>query len=206
VLGTLEVARAGDGGPATDVTSPKLRRLLAVLAVSCGQVVPVDRIADALWGDAPPRNVEGALPSLVSRLRSVLRSAGAGGDAGVLTRRPGCLRGSGDDGLVARCVAGLAARGRALLDEDAAAAAAVLDEALALWRGPAYAEFADEEFARAEAIRLTELRATASGDRVDADLPLGAAAEAVARLEALVADDPLRERPHAQLMLALYRT
>ena len=206
VLGTLEVARAGDGGPATDVTSPKLRRLLAVLAVSCGQVVPVDRIADALWGDAPPRNVEGALHSLVSRLRSVLRSAGASGDAGVLTRPPGYLLDLGDDGLDARRFAALAARGRALLDEDAAAAAAVLDEALALWRGPAYAEFADEEFARAEAIRLTELRATASEDRVEAALRLGQAAEAIARLETLIADDPLRERPHAQLILALYRS
>ena len=84
-------------------------------------------------------------------------------------------------------------------------AAELLDRALALWQGRAYAEFADDDFARAEAVRLEELRVAAAEDRVDADLALGRTAEATARAERLVAEHPLRDRPHAQLMLAHYR-
>ena len=76
----------------------------------------------------------------------------------------------------------------------------------ALWRGPALADFTYEPFAQTEIARLEELRVVALEERIDADLALGRQAELVAELEALVDSQPLRERPRAQLMLALYRS
>ena len=81
-----------------------------------------------------------------------------------------------------------------------------LTAALALWRGDALAEFADDEFAAAEAVRLTELRTTALEERAEALLELGRAAEALPELEALVSRHPARERPAVALMRALYAT
>ena len=83
--------------------------------------------------------------------------------------------------------------------------AALLAEALALWRGPALADLDDEQFARLEAARLDELRVVALEERIDAELALGRHAALVGELEALVAAHPLRERLRGQLMLALYR-
>ncbi len=81
-----------------------------------------------------------------------------------------------------------------------------LREALALWRGPALADFIYEPFAQTEIARLEELRLVALEERIEADLALGRHVELVAELEALVDSQPLRERPRAQLMLALYRS
>src|SRR5215213_7443317 len=89
---------------------------------------------------------------------------------------------------------------------DAGAGVALLDEALGLWRGPALAEFAVESFARPEITRLDELRLVAREERFDAVLALGRHAELVGELEALVSENPLRERLRGQLMLALYRS
>src|SRR5215210_2428736 len=81
-----------------------------------------------------------------------------------------------------------------------------LHESLALWRGPALADLADESFAPAEIARLEELRATAREELFEAGLQAGRHAHLVAELEVFVAEHPLRERPRAQLMLALYRS
>src|SRR5262249_3874932 len=94
----------------------------------------------------------------------------------------------------------------ALAAESPEDAAAALREALALWRGPALADFVYEPFAQTEIARLEELRTVALEDRIEADLALGRHAELVSELEALVDAQPLRERPRAQLMLALYRS
>ncbi|MGH3065579.1 MAG: BTAD domain-containing putative transcriptional regulator, partial [Gaiellaceae bacterium] len=100
----------------------------------------------------------------------------------------------------------LANDGREMLAAgDAAASATVLREALALWRGPALADFLYEPFAQSEIARLEELRTVVLEERIAADLALGRHAELVSELEALVQSQPLRERPRAQLMLALYR-
>jgi class 3 adenylate cyclase len=101
----------------------------------------------------------------------------------------------------------LASDGReTLVAGDPASAATVLREALALWRGPALADFLYEPFAQTEIARLEELRTVVLEERIDADLALGRHAELVSELEALVQAQPLRERPRAQLMLALYRS
>jgi DNA-binding SARP family transcriptional activator len=91
--------------------------------------------------------------------------------------------------------------GRRLEDAHVGQAAA-----LALWRGPALADFAYDSFAQAEIARLEELRLSALEERIEADLALGRHAEVVAELGALVARHPLRERLRGQLMLALYRS
>jgi predicted ATPase/DNA-binding SARP family transcriptional activator len=197
VLGTLEAVDAS--GDAQPVRSAGLRRLLALLLVHAGTVVSVDRITDVLWGDDPPANPTNALHNLVFRLRKVV-----GG--GLVTRAPGYVlqqpAGATDASQFEDLV--VKARDAATADQPGQAAA-LLDEALALWRGEAYAEFADEDFARAEAARLDELRVTAIEDRIDAELALGDHTGAAVRAETLISAHPLRERPHAQLMLALYR-
>src|SRR5262249_38808118 len=93
----------------------------------------------------------------------------------------------------------------ALRAGDPAAARRELAAALALWRGPALAELADEPSARPEAARLEELRLSALEARIDADLALGRHAGLPGELAPLVAEHPYRERLRAQLMLALYR-
>ena len=85
-------------------------------------------------------------------------------------------------------------------------ALAELETALAWWRGPAYAEFAGEDWARAERSRLTELRLHAVERVAEARLALGLAAEAVPPLDAHVAEHPWREEGWRLLALALYRS
>src|SRR5207248_10029973 len=95
---------------------------------------------------------------------------------------------------------------RALAGGGAETAASILRDALALWRGPPLAEFDSASFARAESLRLEELRLAALEERIEADLALGRHADLTGELERLVAGNPLRERLRAQLMLALYRS
>ncbi len=197
VLGPLAV-EDGDGPLAVGGHRP--RTLLAALLVARGEVVPVDRLVAAVWGDAPPDGAATALRAYVSRLRGVL------GEAAPLRHRPPgyclALDGAALDAAEfeqrvrsARAAAATGDHGRALAD---------LDAALGLWRGDALAEFADAEFAAAEAARLTELRAGATADRAEALVELGRAAEAVPELEALVSAAPSWERPAVALMRARY--
>ena len=137
----------------------------------------------------------------VSQLRKVL------GAETIATRAPGYVLELDPEEWT--CTASLGSQtkaGRALPPGDAAGAATALREALALWRGPALADFTYEPFAQTEIARLEELRLVALEERIDADLALGRHVELVAELEALVDSQPLRERPRAQLMLALYRS
>ena len=135
----------------------------------------------------------------VSQLRKVL-------PPGVLcTRAPGyVVELAGDDALDLHRFERLRAAGRAAVERAEPAASEVLREALALWRGPALAEFS-EPFAASERARLEELRLGCLEDRIEMDLAGGACDELVPELESLVAAHPLRERPRRQLMLALYR-
>ena len=197
VLGPLEVVV---DGRAVALGSPKVRLLLAALLVDANSVVSTDRLVEALWGERPPASALSALQKLVHRLRSLVRSTHRP-DADVLvTRAPGyvlrvepeCYDAAQFEELVVDAQHG-AQRG----DPDAALAA--LDEALALWRGPALAEFAFEEFARAEATRLEELRVVAIEERVEAKLRLGRHDEVTGELDALVTEFPYREGLWGQL-------
>ncbi|MGH8932017.1 MAG: AfsR/SARP family transcriptional regulator [Egibacteraceae bacterium] len=200
VLGALEVS---DGsGAAVALRSAKQRRLLAALLVRAGYAVPAGQLADVLWADEQPAEPAGAIQTLVSRLRAILRSAGAGE---IATRPGGYLLEITEGDLDAAVFARLVAEAHAVQDERPFVAAALLDEALGLWRGPPYMEFAGEEFVEAEVARLEGLRLRGAGDRVEVMLALGRHDEAIGFAEALMAEDPLRERPRAQLMLAHYR-
>ena len=207
VLGPVEVV--DPAGRALDTGGPKQRAVLAILLMEAGRTVPLDRLVDLLWGEEPPARATASLQAYISNLRRLLEPDRAPRTpASVLvTQPPGyALRVDRGD-IDAALFTDLAAEGSHLLaDGHPAAARDRLTQALALWRGDAYADFADESFARPEIVRLEALRDTAVEDRIDADLAMGEHARAAAELERLVSDQPLRERLWRQLALALYRS
>ena len=195
MLGPLEVE---DEGSVLPLRGPRQKALLAALLVSANEVVPDDRLLDDLWGDEPPASGRTALRMRVSQLRKLI------GDV-VVTRPPGYLLRADAERIDARRFERSLDEGRAALATDPARAASILRDALALWRGPALADVTAERFARVEAARLDGLRLAAIECRLEAELALGRPEELVPELEALVAEQPMRERLRAQLMLALYR-
>jgi DNA-binding SARP family transcriptional activator len=199
ILGGLEVEHEGRLLPLRG----RLRRSLLVrLLLSANEVVPDERLLDDLWAGEPPRSGRAALRVRVSQLRKALD-----GDAVLVTRSPGYVLQIGPDDLDALRFERLVAEGRkALAGGRSESAAAMLGDALALWRGPALADVTYEPWAAAEIAQLEELRRVALAERIEADLALGRHAELVGELEALVTAEPLRERLRAQLIFALYRS
>lgn len=193
ILGPLEVL---DGREPLPIGAGRQRKLLAILLLHANEVVTTDRLIDELWNGRPTETAAKALQGLVSQLRRRL------GQDFLLTLPSGYLAKLDREELDAH-------RFEQLLKEAGGAqpevAARKLREALGLWRGPALADFAYDDFARNEIDRLEELRLTAIEKKMDADLALGQHAELIAELEALLAEHPLRERFRAQLMRALYR-
>src|SRR5215469_2574106 len=201
LLGPLEVTV---DGTAVDLGGLKQRALLAILLLNANQPVHRAVLVDRLWGEHPPAGAEHAVNVYIWRLRKTLRAAG--GTLGVVTRQGAYLLQAAEEQVDVALFERLADEGRrALAAEAAGRASAVLGEALALWRGAPLADFRYEPFAQAEIARLEELRAGVVEDRIEADLALGRHAHVVSELEALVAADPLRERLHQQLIVALYR-
>ena len=197
-LGPLEVY---DDGRPVALGGPKPRALLAILLLRRGEVIPAERLIDELYGDSPPERAAKSVHVQVSRLRKSL------GNRCLRTVAGGYSLDVGPGELDLDTFHDLAARGRdALAEGDPASAAATLREALALWRGPPFVDFRYSDFAQTDIARLEERRLGAIEDRIEADLALGRHADLVSELEAIVADYPLRERPRAQLMLALYRS
>jgi len=183
------------------VAGPKPRALLAILALEVGHVVSADRLVEELWPEEPPDTAAHAVQVYVSQLRKAL------GAHAISTRRPGYVLELDPERIDVHRFARLADDGRAALQAgDPIAAEHALREALALWRGPALADFTYEPFAQAEIARLEELRLVAHEERVAADLELGRHAGLVSELEGLVHTQPLRERLREQHMLALYRS
>jgi predicted ATPase/DNA-binding SARP family transcriptional activator len=194
ILGPLEVAE----GDRMFSLAGAQRALLAVLLLSANEVVSADRLIDELWGEHVPESGRTALQVRVSQLRKAL-----GDDGGrILTRAPGYLLRVDRDELDLH-------RFERLVGEadgaEPAEAAAKLREALGLWRGAPLDDLSHESFAQSAIRRLEELRLGAFEKRIEADLELGRHALIIAELETLVAEYPLREHLHAQLMLALYR-
>ena len=153
-----------------------------------------------MWGSDPPPAALGSLHAQISRLRREI------GHDGVVTLPAGYRVPVGDDDLDIRVFErDLAEARRAAAAGRWEAASARFTAALARWRGPALADFADDDFAMPEIARLEELRLSASEERIDAELALGRHAEVIAELESLVSLHPLRERLWYQSMVALYR-
>jgi DNA-binding SARP family transcriptional activator/WD40 repeat protein len=205
VLGSLVVDDGGGRG-ATEIGGARVRRLLAVLLVHANEVVSEDRLLDLVWDGTEPTGGSGTLRVTVSRLRKVLERGDPSGGR-LVTRAPGYALAVADDELDAAVFERLVAEGRSLAAAgDESAAAAVLDRALALWRGRAFAEFADEDWARPAAARLEERRIEALVARAEAKLAAGRHAEVVGDLAEVVALHPTREQPRASLILALHRS
>ncbi|HET6695539.1 MAG TPA: AfsR/SARP family transcriptional regulator, partial [Gaiellaceae bacterium] len=197
LLGPIEAER---DGVAVGLGGPKPRTLLSALALDLGRVVSVDRLVEALWPGEAPDTAPHAVQVYVSQLRKALGPV-------IATRPPGYVLELEPDDVDVHRFARLADEGRAALrGDDTASAETALREALAIWRGPALADFVYEPFAQTEISRLEELRTVVVEERIEADLALGRHAELVSELEALVEAQPHRERPRAQLMLALYRS
>lgn len=205
VLGSLEVTAAGRR---LAFPAGKLRSLLAVLLVEANAVVSVDRLVDCLWDGEAPQGAHSTVQKYVYRLRSVLEPARLSGTDGgmVLTRPPGYLL-AVDPGQIdsVEFVELTSSAARRAAAGDWEASGALLERALGLWRGPAWAEFAECGFARADIIRLEGLRAAAAEELAEVKLSLGRHIEVIGELEEVIVHYPLRERPRAQLILALYR-
>jgi len=197
-----EAAAAGGDGRLA-LKGPKQRAVLARLILARGEVVSVDRLVDDLWLDPPPRAV-GAIRTFIRDLRQAL-------EPGRPSRAPAKILLTEGNGY-------MLATPEQTVDawrfERAVTAAATLPAGQALdrlttalgeWRGPAYAELAGEHWTRAERARLTELRLHAKERQAEARLALGRTAEAVAELDAHVAEHPWREDAWRLLALALYR-
>jgi DNA-binding SARP family transcriptional activator/WD40 repeat protein len=196
VLGPFEVLVDGH---AAALGGARQRLVLAGLVAHANAVVSSDRLIDIVWGDEPPSTALSTLQKYVHRLRGTLADR-------LVTRAPGyAVRVEREELDAFRFESLLAEAGRLTTAGELDDAIATFDAALALWRGPAWAEFADFDFTRPEVARLEGLRATAIEDRTEVALAAGHHAEVIGELEATVVRYPLRERPRAQLMLALYR-
>src|SRR5262245_5394358 len=183
ILGPLDV-HTNDG--ALELRGRKQRALLALLLLEANRPVSRDRLVDALWEDEPTATAAKALQVYVSQLRKQL------GHDRLLTKPAGYVLQVAPDELDLARFRDLRAEGR-------------LHDALALWRGPPLAEFAQSRFAQAEIARLEELRLSCLESRIEADLADGRHADVVGELEALVQQHPLRERLRLLHVLALYR-
>jgi predicted ATPase/DNA-binding SARP family transcriptional activator len=202
VLGPLEVRT--DESRLVRVPEAKVRMLLADLLAHNGQVVPAARLIEDLWGGSMfTARPTASLQAKVSQLRRALGDAEAGGRELIAHRPPGYVldipAGALDAGRFRERVA------RARSGADPVTRAALYTEALALWRGPAYAEFADRPSVRPAAASLEEERLTAVEEHASVRLELGEYSLLVGELTELVERHPLREGLRGALMWALYQ-
>jgi DNA-binding SARP family transcriptional activator len=192
---------------AVELGGPRQRRLLGALLASCGNVVSTDRLIDIVFGGEATKATRGTFRTYVARLRRALTEAGVDAATVIVTDSSGYLVPA--DVLVQDWVEFerevQTAQDRLAVGEPDEAIRC-LEAALGRWNGPAYGEFAAEEWAQPEAIRLDEMRLSAREMQVQAMIDSGRHATAAAEVEALIAEEPLREGPRRQLMLALYRS
>ena len=195
LLGDVAVAV---GGRTLDLGPDRQRRVLAALAVDVGRVVSVERLIERVWHGEPPSRARATLVSYLSRLRHVLAEA----RAGEIARRPGGYALEVDPASVdLHRFRELRARARAGDDDRVAA---LLEEALGLWRGEALTGLGGG-WAATERVRLHQERLDAERDLVDVRLRLGHGEDLVAGLAARAAEWPLDERLAGQYMVALHR-
>ncbi|GAA1976356.1 AfsR/SARP family transcriptional regulator [Kitasatospora viridis] len=204
-FGVLGPVAAWDGaGGALALKGPRHREVLGRLLVARRRVVPVGTLVADLWTE-PPAGAAGAVQTFVAALRRVLEPdrPPRAPAALLVTDGPGyALRAASEAVDAWRFEAAVGAAERLPPER----AAVLLAEALGWWRGPAYAEFADRRWARAERSRLLELRLLAVERLAGARLALGAAELAVPELEAHLTEHPGREQAWRLLALAVHRT
>jgi DNA-binding SARP family transcriptional activator/streptogramin lyase len=200
ILGPLEVLE--DGLPLA-LGRLKERTVLAVLLLHANEFVSRERLIDELWGTSPPPTARKAVNVYISKLRQTLTR---NGHDPIATAEGGYRLVVSPDLLDAERLRNLIAQARGCIaDSESDAASQLLQEALALWRGPTLAGIQLESLCRDEVAQLEELRLAALMDRIDCDLALGRHEQVLGELNVLVREHPLRERLRAQQMLALYR-
>jgi DNA-binding SARP family transcriptional activator len=205
VLGPVEADV--DGAPA-DLGSPKQRGLLALLAIEPGRVVSAERLIGELWGDDAADSALSTLQVYVSRLRRALGPDQAAGDPVVVRRAPGYVLDVRPEAVDTQAFDRLLTAATEKADLAPREAMRLVDEALALVRGPVLGDVVDRlgDVARTEAQRLEERVLSARELRLELLLASGEAAAAATAAAALAAELPLRESVHAILVLALYRS
>jgi DNA-binding SARP family transcriptional activator len=187
------------------LSGQRQRALLAALVLDHGNVVPVDRLVDILWDACPPATARAKVQAYVSALRQVLGHPTDGAEGPLVTRPPGYLLSVNEVGLDLSEFDMLTSRGRVILEGgDPAKATAIFAVALALWRGPAFADVQSPRI-RAAATVLEERRLLTVEAKAEADLALGRREGVIADLGPWLVAHPLRERLRALMMLALYR-
>ena len=206
ILGPLEVVDE-HGRPVPGLGPPKQRALLTLLVLHAGSVLPTDRIVEALWSGRPPRTAAHSVQVYVSDLRRGLGGGAAGGDGDTIeTRGAGYLLRAEPDQVDARRFERLVADGgRALRAGNPGDAVRDLAEGLSLWRGPALADVAGEEFAQEHIRELNGRRVDALEGLADARLATGDDEDVLPLLVDAIGVDPMRERLRGLLMVALYR-
>ncbi|MEV7191480.1 BTAD domain-containing putative transcriptional regulator [Streptomyces sp. NPDC093510] len=193
VLGPTRAVRP-DGTP-VPVGGARLRALLTALALHAGRPVPAPALVDEVWAGEPPADAVGALQALVGRLRRAL-----GADAVVSVDGGYRLGARPDDVDVFRFDRLVGEGGRALADGDAAKAASVLDDALALWTGEPLADLPERT---ADAARWRARHLDAHRARMTAALALGEGERVLPELTGLCDAHPLDEPLQALRLRAL---
>jgi DNA-binding SARP family transcriptional activator/tetratricopeptide (TPR) repeat protein len=200
ILGPLHVA--DDAGTEIRLPAGRLRVLLAGLLTQANHAVPVDELVELVWDGAPPAHAARTVRVHVVRLRRVLGPSAAR----IVTQPPGYLCRAGEDELDVLRFEKLCRQARSAAREPAwPRAAALLTEALGLWRGAPLADVPSDLLRQRELPRLDRLRVQAIEDHVDAGMHLDRYEQLVPQLHDLIARYPLRERPPAQLMRVLAR-
>lgn len=200
MLGPLCV-RSGDA--VFPVPAGRQRSLLAALAVQAGDMVSFDTLAETVWNGSPPRSARATIRNYVKRLRQAV-----GADLGtrIVTRFPGYLLDASADEVDVLAFDKLCRSGGAAVRAgNWQQASDVLSAALQLWRGTPLADIPSEVLRNTHVPHLEQARLHALELRIDADLHLGRAHDAVRELQALISQNPLQEHFRAQFMLALYQ-
>ncbi|MGV9838889.1 BTAD domain-containing putative transcriptional regulator [Nocardia niigatensis] len=202
VLGPLDVVT--DLGDAVSIPESLVRALLADLIAHAGVPVSADRLIEDLWPESAPSHPTRSLHTKVSQLRRALEEAEPGGRAYIVTTPAGYIFRAEPHRLDSTRFLDLVAR--AQVSTDLRVRADLLREALALWRGPAFADFVDLPFSEEVSASLNEARIAARSDLAEARLELGEHRTLIAEINELVREYPLRERLRSIQMRALYRS
>ncbi|MEU2084751.1 BTAD domain-containing putative transcriptional regulator [Streptomyces albus] len=202
VLGPLAVTAGRTDVP---LGGGRQRTILALLLLTPGRVVPVDTMVDAVWNSNPPPTARTQVAICVAALRKIFKGAGADGDV-IVTAHPGYrLNTEGHSVDATDFQQLLTTAEQAVAAGELPQAARCYTQALALWRGPAFAGVPGR-LVEDEAARLEEHRLNAYDDATQVQLELGRHQELIPQLAATVREHPLRERTRHHLMLAQYRS
>lgn len=196
VLGPIRVK---DDGAEIALERKQLRLVLALLVEAKGQVLTTDQLVDRVWGEKLPDHARKTIQGHVSKLRSILHDPDA-----IETTGGGYRLGERTSTDVDEFESLIGEAHKHLADRPEHAST-MLRQALAMWRGPPYADLRDEQSLQTEIRRIEELHLIGLEDRIAADIATGEEADVVAQLEGLIDQHPLRERLHGLHMTALYR-